>query len=133
MKLLRMFTVAAALTATLLSPALLASDAMLEEKQTIDGYTVTFHVMPAQPGKEMGGSHDFMIKIEKAGKVVRDVVANSKVIHPNNQPESKMMMAMGDWLMAGYDLGHDGRHQLMVLFKTADGAKHQGGVFYGSR
>lgn len=95
MKLLRMFTVAAALTATLLSPALLASEAMLEEKQTIDGYTVTFHSRPAQPGQG-NGRHDVMIKIEKAGKVVRDVVANSKVIHPNHQPESKMMMAMGD-------------------------------------
>ncbi len=131
MNVLRMFTVVAVLSATLFAPALLASGAMLEEKHTIDGYTVTFHVMPAEVGKEMGGSHDFMIKIEKDGKVLRDVVANSKVIHPTNQSESKMMMAMGDWLMAGYDLGHEGRHQLMVLFKTTDGAKHQGGVFYG--
>ncbi len=131
MSTLRNFAAAAALATVLSSSALSAADGMLEERQDIDGYSVTFHVMPAQPGKEMGGSHDFMLKVEKDGKALRDVVANSKVIHPNQQEESKMMMKMGDWLMAGYDLGHDGKHQLMVLFKTADGAKHKGGVFYG--
>lgn len=34
-------------------------------QQQIDGYDVSFHVMKAKPGKEMGGSHDFMIKVEK--------------------------------------------------------------------
>ncbi len=130
---LRTFAVIAALAATLSSPALRAGGDMLEERQTIDGYTVTFHVMEAQPGKEMGGSHDFMLKIEKDGKVVSGVMANSKVIHPNNQEQTKMMMVMGEWLMAGYDLGHEGKHQLMVLFKTPDGAKHKGGVFYGGQ
>jgi len=52
------------------------------------------------------------------------------VVHPNGKAESKMMMKMGDWYMAGYDLGHAGRHQVMVLFKTADGKKHFGGTFY---
>ncbi len=110
-----------------------AAGGMLEEKQIIDGYTVTFHVMPAQPGKEMGGSHDFMVKIEQGVKVVTDAQVNSKVIHPDGKSETKMMMAMGEWYMAGYDLGHTGKHQLMVLFKTADGAKHSGGVWYPGR
>jgi hypothetical protein len=39
-------------------------------------------------------------------------------------------MEIGDWLIAGYDLGHEGKHQLMILFKTADGKKHKGGVYY---
>ena len=43
---------------------------------------------------------------------------------------NQMMMKMGDWYMAGYDLGHNGQHQLMALFKTADGVKHFGGVYY---
>ena len=41
-----------------------------------------------------------------------------------------MMMKMGDWYMAGYNLGHAGNHQVMVLFKTSDGKKHFGGVLY---
>ena len=39
-------------------------------------------------------------------------------------------MKMGDWLMAGYGLGHKGKHQMMVLFKTKDGKKYKGGVYY---
>ena len=37
---------------------------------------------------------------------------------------------MGDWYMTGYDLGEKGKHQLIVLFKTSDGKKHKGGVYY---
>jgi len=99
-------------------------------KKQIDGYDVSFHVMKAQPGKEMGGSHDFMIKVEKNGKTYTKIPMNTKVVHPNGQAESKKTMVMGDWLMAGYDLGHKGKHQLMILFKTPDGKKHKGGVFY---
>lgn len=106
------------------------SEKMFLQTQDVDGYKVTFHVMKAQPGKEMGGSHDFMVKIEKGGRLVSDVQINSKAIHPDGRSESKMTMKMGDWYMAGYDLGHAGRHQLMILFKTPDGQKHTAGVFY---
>jgi len=99
-------------------------------KKEIDGYDVSFHVMKAKPGKEMGGSHDFMIKVEKDGKALNNIAMNTKVKHPNGQSESKKAMKMGDWLMAGYDLGHEGKHQMMILFKTADGKKHKGGVYY---
>ena len=99
-------------------------------KKSIDGYDVSFHVMEAQKGMEHGGSHNFMIKIEQGGKVLGDVKINSKVIHPNGKSESKPLMKMGDWFMNGYDLGHAGRHQMMILFKTADGQKHKGGVYY---
>ncbi|NOY71474.1 MAG: hypothetical protein GXP14_03725 [Gammaproteobacteria bacterium] len=107
---------------------------MFLKKKEIDGYQVSFHVMKAKPGKEMGGTHDFMIKVEKNGKVLTNLVMNTKVKHPNGSSETKktmqMGMQMGDWLMAGYDLGHKGKHQLMVLFKTTDGKKHKGGVYY---
>jgi hypothetical protein len=103
---------------------------MFLKKKEIDGYTVTFHVMQAKPGKEMGGSHDFMIKVEKDGKALSNIVMNTKVKHPSGKSETKKTMKMGDWLMAGYDLGHAGKHQLMILFKTADGKKHKGGIYY---
>ena len=101
----------------------------LKEKQ-IDGYKVSFHVMEASDGMRHGGSHNFMVKIEKDGKALKDVVINSKVVHPNKKAESKMLMTMGDWYMAGYDLSHMGKHQMMILFKTSDGKKHKGGVYY---
>jgi len=103
---------------------------MFLKKMEIDGYNVSFHVMKAKPGKEMGGSHDFMIKVEQGDKALTNIVMNTKVIHPNGKAEMKKTMKMGDWLMAGYDLGHPGKHQMMILFKTEDGKKHKGGVYY---
>ena len=102
-------------------------------KKEIDGFTVSFHAMKVAEGMQHGGSHNLMIKVEKNGQSLTDLVVNSKVMHPNGKSESKMLMKMGDWYMAGYDLEHDGEHQLMVLFKTADGKKHFGGVYYPER
>lgn len=99
-------------------------------KRHIDDYDVSFHVMPAGPGMMHGGSHNFMIKIEKDGKVVNDVKLNTKVIFPDGNAQTRAAMRMGDWMMAGYDLQDSGRHQMMILFKTADGKKHRGGVYY---
>jgi hypothetical protein len=99
-------------------------------KKDVDGFTVSFHAMKAKEGMQHGGTHNFMVKVEKDGKALTDLMVNSKVTHPNNKSESKTLMKMGDWYMAGYDLGHKGRHQLMVLFKTVDGTKHFGGVYY---
>jgi hypothetical protein len=102
-------------------------------KKEIDSFTVTFHAMKVKEGKQHGGTHNFMVKVEKDGKTLADLAVNSKVTHPNSKSESKMLMKMGDWYMAGYDLGHEGQHQLMVLFKAADGSKHFGGVYYPER
>jgi len=99
-------------------------------RKDIDGYQVSFHVMKAPDGMQHGGSHHFMFKVEKNGKALTNILVNSKVSHPNGASESKMMMRMGDWYMAAYDLGHAGKHQIMVLFKTADGEKHFGGIEY---
>ena len=99
-------------------------------KKEIDGYDVSFHVMKAKEGMEHGGPYNLMVKVEKDGKALTDLLINSKAVHPNGESESKMLMKMGDWYMAGYNLGHPGRHQLMILFKTPDGAKHFGGVYY---
>lgn len=106
------------------------SDEMFLVKKEIDGYQVSFHVMQAQQGMEHGGSHNFMIMIERDDKVIDNVVINSKVIYPNGNSDSKALMKMGDWYMNGYDLGNVGKHQLMILFKTVDGAKHKAGVYY---
>ncbi|MDQ6998514.1 MAG: hypothetical protein Q9M17_07355 [Mariprofundus sp.] len=105
-------------------------DELFLVKKEIDGFTVSFHAMKVKEGMEHGGSHNLMIKVEKDGKALTDLTVNSKVTHPNGKSESKMLMKMGDWYMAGYDLNHTGKHQLMVLFKTADGAKHFGGVYF---
>lgn len=109
----------------------MAQSKMFLEKKDIDGYTVSFHVMKATEGMEHGGSHNLMIKVEQGGTVINNLKMNSKVVYPDGTNESKPLMAMGEWQMAGYDLKESGKHQLMVLFKTADGKKHFGGLYYG--
>ncbi|MDX8380906.1 MAG: hypothetical protein R8M14_02200 [Ghiorsea sp.] len=103
---------------------------MFLEKKNIDGYDVSFHVMPAKAGMKHGGSHNVMIKVEKDGSALQDVVINSKVFLPNKTSDSKMMMQMGDWYMAGYDLDAEGKNGIMILFKTSNGKKHKGSVYY---
>jgi len=106
---------------------------MFIKKKMIDAYNVHFHVMEANDDMRHGGTHNLMIKVEEGSKVLRNVKINSKVIYPNGKAESKGLMRMGDWYMNGYDLGHKGKHQLMILFKTADGEKHKGGVYYPAK
>ncbi len=110
--------------------AMASQPKMFLEKTQIDGYTVSFHVMQAKEGMQHGGSHNLMVKVEKGGQTLNDITANSKVASPDGKESSKMLMKMGDWYMAGYDLASAGKYQLMVLFKTADGQKHFGGIHY---
>ena len=106
---------------------------MFLKKKVIDGYEVSFHIMKAPEGMAKGGTHHLMVKVVQHGKVVGLQAVNSKVTHPNDKSESKMMMKMGDWYMASYDLGHAGEHKVMILFKTLDGKKHFGGIAYPSK
>jgi len=99
-------------------------------KKDIGGYQTSFHIMKAPKGMRHGGTYHFMFKVEKNGKALTNILVNSKVIHPDGRSESKMMMRRGDWYMAGYNLGHRGKHRIMVLFKTSDGKKHFGGIEY---
>jgi len=96
----------------------------------IDGYMVSFHVMKAGEGMQHGGSHNMMVKVERDGKLVEIIKANSKVITSDGRAETEKMMKMGEWYVAGYDLDATGQNQLMVLFKTADDEKHFVGVWY---
>jgi len=109
------------------------TDEMFMQKRQVDGYDVSFHIMPSTASMEHDGDHNLMIKIEKKGKVVEGTKINSKVIYPDGKAESKMLMKMGDWYMAGYNLKPKGRHEVMVLFKTADGSMHKGGVYYPTK
>jgi len=105
-------------------------DDMFMQKRQVDGYDVSFHIMPATQSMEHDGDHNLMIRIEKKGKIVEGTKINSKVIYPDGKAESKMLMKMGDWYMTGYDLKNKGRHQVMVLFKTTNGKMHKAGVYY---
>jgi hypothetical protein len=88
--------------------------------------------MKVSPEMEHGGNYNFMVKVEDQGKVLDNIVINSKVIDPDGGAESKFLNRMGDWYMNGYNIDKKGKYQLIILFKTADGKKHNGGVYYES-
>jgi hypothetical protein len=106
------------------------SGEMFLQKKDIDGYSVSFHVMPVGNAMNHGGTHNVMIKVEQNGVPLDNILINTKMINPNDLSQTRRPMKMGDWYMAGYDLGKVGKHQLLVLFKTADNNTHWGGVFY---
>ena len=103
-------------------------------RKNIDGYRVSFHVLKAPEGTQKhGGTYHFMFKVEKDGKVLTHILVNSKVMYSDGQSESKMMMRMGDWYMAGYNLEDKGKYKIMVLFKTSDGKMHFSSMEYQAR
>jgi len=77
-------------------------------------------------------SHSLMVKVERNGQVVTNIIINSRVIHPDKSSESKIMARTGDWYEAGYYLERDGRYKIIILFKTESGAKHSGVIYYSS-
>lgn len=103
---------------------------MFLERREVDGYTVTFHVMPADERMDMGGTHHLMVQVKKDGKFQKKLDINSKVIYPDGEAQFKMLTLMDGWYMAGYDLAHQGRHQLLIMFKGAAGDTHKAGVYY---
>ena len=100
------------------------------EKRVIDGYDVQFHIMKVSPDLKLEGSHNFLVKIENKDEILGDVTINSKIIYPSDKSESKFLTKMGDWYMKDFTLDEEGKYQLIILFKTADGKKHKGGVYY---
>ncbi len=58
---------------------------MFLEQRDINGYNVSFHVMPAAQGMNHGGTHNLMVKIEQGTNVVTELQANSKVVYPDGK------------------------------------------------
>jgi|GEM_PF-2624583 len=98
--------------------------------QNIDAYQVSFMVTKTASGMEHGGSHNLMVKVEKDGTPQTLTKIFAKVILANGESKKEPLFKMDDWYMNGFDLGSSGKHQIIILFKTADGLKHNGGVYY---
>jgi len=103
---------------------------LLKQETVVDSYQLTFHVTKANDPEVIGCEYRLMFKAEHNGRPVKDLIVNSRVVHPNSQSESKMMMKSGEWYAAAYDLTHPGKHDLRVLFKSREGAVHAAGVTY---
>lgn len=101
------------------------------EKREIDGYTISVHLMKITPEMNLDGSHTLLVRIEDQNRLVENAVVNSKVIAPDGRYQTKVLKEMGDWHLSSFELDQPGQHYFQLVFRTADGARHQAGVFYG--
>ena len=105
-------------------------------RKGIEGnYTVTFHIMRAPAGMRHSKDHyHLMVSIDRNGKALTDIDVLSEVRHPDGSAEKKLMLRMGDWFLARYNLDHElGRHWIVVTFTTVDGKTHSSGTYYPER
>ena len=93
-------------------------------------YAVSFHVLPVVDGLRQGNTHSVMVKVERAGQVITDAKINSRVLFPDKTEQQQLLMRSGDWYAANYDMQGQARHQIMVLFQTADGKMHRTGTYF---
>ena len=91
---------------------------------------MSFHVVPVADGLRQGSTHSVMVKLERNGQLITDVKINSRVIFPDKTQQQKLLSRTGDWYTANYDMQGPTRHQIMVLFQTADGKIHRSGTYF---
>ncbi len=126
------------------TPALAARHAAIQHRQVMnheqgfivkkgirDNYTVIFHVMRSPKGMRYSkNQYHLMVIVEKNNKAILGLHMISKVLHPDGTTEKKVMMHMGEWYMALYNLSHDqGRHWITVQFDIS-GKKYSAGTYY---
>lgn len=90
----------------------------------VDGFEISMKVADVKDSISDGGSHNILIKIKRDDKIQRGVVVNANVLFPDKSQKSKSFMELGDWYLAGYDLGSNAKHEIMLTFKSTDGDKH---------
>jgi len=112
----------------------------------VDDYNLTFHVMTmpeyhklmkamGMKHSQMEGdtSHHIMVDVtDKDGKKVTKAAVKVKVINPRKESQEKplkpMMGQLGQY-GADFKMIHEGKHQVMILFKVG-GKMHKGGYWY---
>jgi len=68
---------------------------------------------------------------EKTGKEVTDASVNMKVVSPNKNEQTKMLISMPEMKHFGNDfnLSEKGRYEILILLKIGE-KKRKGGVYY---
>ncbi|MDQ6992414.1 MAG: hypothetical protein Q9M31_02995 [Mariprofundus sp.] len=104
----------------------------LFEKRIVDGYTLSFHIMKAEPGHHIGGPDNLMVRVEKGGEAMINLVLHSMVKHPDGRTIHDKMRKVGNWYLVGDGFEQVGQYQLRVQFETPDGAEHVAQLAYSA-
>jgi len=96
----------------------------------IDDYEVSVKVVDVKESVPDGGSHNILVNIIRDDRIQRSAVVIVDILFPDNTRKSKELMNLGDWYLAGYDLGQTGKHQLKISFKNKNGSGHSADLVY---
>ncbi len=102
----------------------------LIQKKIIGDLDFKLKVVDAKDSVADGGSHNLLVNIKRNGRAQHNLSVIAKVAHLNGATKSKTMMELGDWYLAGYDLGVEDNYFITILFKSADGADHSSSITY---
>ena len=96
----------------------------------VDGYEVIVKVADVEDSVPDGGSHNILVKIKLGNKIQRNTTVKANVVFPDNTSKVKSFLALGDWYLAGYNLGQKGKHQISISFEDRNSEKKSGNISY---
>jgi len=102
----------------------------LVQKKIIDGFEFKLKVVDARESVPDGGSHNLLVNIKHNSSVQYGLPVTAKVDQPKKLTKSKSMMELGDWYLAGFDLGDENEYHITISFESADGVNHSSSINY---
>jgi len=102
----------------------------LVQKEIINGFELSVKVADVEDSIPDGGSHNLLVNIKRDGSAHRNLSVTANVVQPSGVEKSKTMMELGDWYMAGFDLGDENKYRITISFESVDGVIHSSEINY---
>lgn len=102
----------------------------LIDTQYIDGFEVSAKIADVKDSVPDGGTHNILIKVKRGNKVQQNVEVVVDVLFPDNTRKSKTTLGIGDWSLAGFNLGQKGTHTILISFNNKNRLKHSAQMTY---
>jgi len=102
----------------------------LIQKIFIDGFELKLKIVDVEDSVPDGGSHNLLVSIKHNDSVQHDLSVTSNVVYPSGVEKSKSMMELGDWYLAGFDLGDENEYRITISFESIDGVNHSSEINY---
>ena len=98
--------------------------------KAIEDYHLRVKVISVNKSLPDGGSHNLLVNIKHQERVQYGLAVTTKVVSGNGHKKTKPMLELGDWYLGGFDLETTDKHQITVMFKTAEGKIYSSEIAY---
>jgi len=105
-------------------------DGKLIQKKIINDFEFRLKIVDVEDSIPDGGSHNLLVNIKRDGSAHRNLSVTANVVHPSGVEKSKTMMELGDWYLAGFDLGDENKYRITILFESVDGVNYSSEINY---